>query len=105
MAQKRIAPQHPGVYLRDALEAWGITLNQLARGTCLPLSRVSEIANGQRSMTADTAMRFGRYFGVAPVFWMGVQADYDLQLGMENIEQIEREVVPAASFLRPRSGI
>jgi antitoxin HigA-1 len=95
MAQKRIRPMHPGEYLRDELEARKISLNQLARDTRVPLSRVSAIANGKRTVTADTALRFGRYFGMAPSMWMGFQADYDLQVAMVHAGKIAREVMPA----------
>lgn len=87
---------HPGEYLRDELEGRGISLNKLARDTRLPLSRISAIANGKRAITADTAMRLGRYFGMAPSMWMGFQTDYELQTATVNAGRIEREVIPAA---------
>ncbi|MEI9813988.1 MAG: HigA family addiction module antitoxin [Acidobacteriota bacterium] len=93
---KTIEPIHPGEILKDELGERGISLNQLARDTRIPLSRVSLIANGRRSVTADTAMRFGRYFGTSAAMWMGLQSDYELRVAAANAEKIEREVIPAA---------
>ncbi len=97
MAAKRtIRPTHPGRILRDELEERKISLNQLARDTRIPLSRISLIANEKRAITADTAMRFGRYFGTSPEFWMNLQSAYDLRIAAVNADKIEREVIPAA---------
>lgn len=95
MAVKRIRPIHPGEILRDELAERGISLNQLARDTRIALSRVSLIANGKRSITADTAMRFGRYFGTSAELWLNLQTAYDLRVAAVNAPKIEREVILA----------
>jgi addiction module HigA family antidote len=73
MARKRLPPIHPGELLRDELNELGISLNRLARDTRMPLSRVSLIVNGRRSITADTAMRLAQYFGTSAQMWMNLQ--------------------------------
>lgn len=100
-AQKpeRLDPVHPGdVLLHDFLEPLGISAHHLARETGMPASRISAILKGERSVTADTAMRLGRYFGVSPEIWTGLQAKYDLEVeAMLHGEQIAREVRPLAA--------
>ena len=80
MARKRLPPIHPGELLRDELNELGISLNRLARDTRIPLSRVSLIVNGRRSITADTAMRLAHYFGTSAQMWMNLQTAYDLEV-------------------------
>lgn len=71
---------HPGeVLLEEFLVPMNISQNALARRINVPPRRVNEIVLGKRAVTADTALRLGRYFGTSPQFWMGLQADYDLE--------------------------
>ncbi|MEZ4240314.1 MAG: HigA family addiction module antitoxin [Myxococcota bacterium] len=71
--------QHPGAYLeRRFLEPLGISASELSRAVGIPRSRVSEILSGKRGITADTALRLGRYFRMEPEFWMSLQALWDL---------------------------
>jgi addiction module HigA family antidote len=71
---------HPGeVLLEEFLEPLGISQNKLARDIKVPPRRINEIVHGKRSVTADTALRLARYFGVSESFWMGLQTDYDLE--------------------------
>lgn len=71
---------HPGILLRDLyLEESSITQAQLARGIGLPESRVSELCNGKRSITADLALRLGKFFGVDPQGFINMQTHYDLE--------------------------
>ena len=58
----------------------GVSINALAREINVPPNRISDIVNGKRSITADTALRLGKYFRVSPEIWMGLQADYDLRV-------------------------
>ena len=97
----RLEPVHPGeVLLHDFLEPTGLSQHQLAMRTGIPASRIHAIVKGDRSVTADTAMRLGRFFGVSPELWMGLQADYDLEAWeIENGDRLEREVRPL-----PRAG-
>lgn len=93
MAQRRkLPPIHPGELLRDELNEIGVSLNELARALRVPMNRVSAIVNGKRSITVDTAMRLGRYFGTSPQCWLNLQTAYDLEIA--DREQIEREVLP-----------
>jgi addiction module HigA family antidote len=78
---ERLDPIHPGeILLEDFMKPLGISINQLARDLDVPPNRVSAIVNGTRSITADTALRLGTYFGVSPETWLGLQLDYDLRL-------------------------
>jgi len=78
---KRLDPIHPGeILLEDFMRPLGISINQLARDLDVPPNRIGAIVNGTRSITADTALRLGAYFGVSPETWLGLQIDYDLRL-------------------------
>jgi addiction module HigA family antidote len=70
---------HPGEHLAEAIEASGITATQLARDIDVPPNRVTGILHGTRGITADTALRLGRYFGISAAFWMNLQQIYDLR--------------------------
>jgi len=76
-----LPPVHPGEVLReDLMKPLGISINRLARDLRVPVTRVSEIVNRRRAITADTALRLARYFGSTPQFWINLQAGYDLEL-------------------------
>lgn len=71
---------HPGeVLLEEFLKPMGISQNQLARAMAVPPRRINEIVHGKRAVTADTALRLARALGTSEQFWMGLQADYDLE--------------------------
>lgn len=70
---------HPGEHLADAIAAMGITAAQLARDIQVPANRVTGILHGTRAITADTALRLGRYFGTSAEFWMNLQQLYELR--------------------------
>jgi addiction module HigA family antidote len=71
---------HPGeVLLEEFLTPMGISQNRIARNMGVPPRRINEIVLGKRAVTADTALRLARYFGTSEEFWMGLQADYDLE--------------------------
>lgn len=93
---RRLPPVHPGEILReDLLKPLGISINRLARDLRVPVTRISEIANGRRGITADTALRLARYFGTTPEFWMNLQAAYDLDSAQRVLaERIARDVSP-----------
>lgn len=75
----------------------GLTANRLALDLRIPPNRLSEIIRGRRSITADTALRLGRYFKTSPEMWLGLQADYELRKARVEVgKRIEREVLPAA---------
>ena len=69
---------HPGTILKGELDELGVTPTEFSRQINVPPNRVSQIITGKRSITGDTALRFGHWFGVEPQFWMNLQAQYDL---------------------------
>ncbi len=91
---KLLEPIHPGeILLEEFMRPMGISINRLARDISVPPGRISAIVNGKRAITADTAMRFGRYFGTSPEVWMGLQADYELRVARRTIgPEIEKRV-------------
>ena len=88
------SPTHPGEHLAEAMEATGVTAAQLARDLHVPANRVTGILHKMRAITADTALRLGRYFDTSPEFWMNLQQLYELRLAAERmgdgIEEIPR---------------
>jgi addiction module HigA family antidote len=71
----------PGeILLEEFMKPAGVSINRLARDIDVPAGRISEIVNGKRAITADTALRLGKYFGVSPEVWMNLQTDYDLRV-------------------------
>lgn len=92
----KFAPIHPGESLReDFLKPLGLSVNRLALELHVPVSRINDVARGRRAITADTALRLGRYFGTSPQFWMNLQTNYDLEVAQDAAgEQIEARVNP-----------
>ena len=79
--RKPLAPIHPGEILREEfMRPMGVSINRLARDIAVPPNRVSAIVNGVRAISADTALRLGKYFGVSPEMWTGLQSEYDLRV-------------------------
>jgi len=78
---KQLPPIHPGeILLEEFLEPMGISQYRLAKDISVPPRRINEIVHGNRSITADTALRLGRFFGMSPQFWLNLQTRYDLEL-------------------------
>lgn len=71
---------HPGRLLKRELEARRLSANRLALDLAVPSGRITDILNGRRSITADTALRLGRYFGNSPRFWLDLQGQYNLAI-------------------------
>lgn len=92
----RLPPVHPGEILReDLMRPLEVSINGLARDLRVPVTRMSEIVNARRRITADTALRLARYFGMTPEFWMNLQAAYDLDVAKRALaERIARDVHP-----------
>lgn len=90
---------HPGeVLLEEFLKPMDISQNQIARDIGVPPRRINEIVHGKRAVSADTALRLARYFGVSEGFWMGLQADYDLEAARLALgDRLQREVVARAA--------
>ena len=84
----------PGeILLEEFLQPLGVTQSQLAKDIRVPANRVSQIIHGKREITADTALRLGKYFGNEPEFWMNLQVRYNMQLAQEKVgRQIDTEV-------------
>lgn len=91
---KKLEPVHPGeVLLEEFLKPLGLSQNRIANDLHVPPRRINEIVLGKRRVTADTALRLSRYFGTSPQFWMGLQADYDLDIEKDHVGlQVEKEV-------------
>src|SRR5688572_25245880 len=86
MARKKLLdPIHPGETLfEEFMKPMDISINRLAREIAVPPGRISAIVNGARAITADTALRLGKYFGVSAELWLELQADFDLRLARKN---------------------
>lgn len=94
----RLPAIHPGEILAGELEEIGISVAALSRAIDVPQSRMSEIIHGRRALTADTALRLGRYFGNSARFWMNLQAAYDLAMAeAANGQRIAAVVRPHAA--------
>jgi len=91
MNQKLLDPIHPGeILLEEFMKPLDISINALSRAISVPPNRISEIVNGKRAITADTALRLGKYFSVSPEIWLDLQTDYDIRIAQRNIwPQIE----------------
>ncbi len=94
--EKLLDPIRPGeVLLEDFMEPMGISINRLSRDLSVPPNRISEIVNGKRSITADTALRLERYFGIEAQFWLNLQSEYDLRMMKRKIGvDIARRIIP-----------
>jgi len=91
-----LPPVHPGRSLACELQARGLTANALSLKLRVPANRLSEIIRGQRAISAETALRLGRYFGTGGAFWMNLQSHYDLALAERQVgERINQEVEAA----------
>ena len=72
-------PVHPGEILREELQTLGLSANALSKALDVPVNRITAILNGQRGVTADTALRLARYFGTTPQVWLNLQQTYELR--------------------------
>ncbi|HOU21705.1 MAG TPA: HigA family addiction module antitoxin [Kiritimatiellia bacterium] len=94
MRTKKMPPVHPGeILMEEFLTPMGISQYRLSRDISVPPRRINEIVHGTRSVTADTALRLGKYFGVSPQFWMNLQAHFDLEQEQDRLgDRLEQEV-------------
>jgi antitoxin HigA-1 len=93
-----LPPTHPGEILRDELAELGLSANAFAAKIKVPTNRITEILAGRRSITAETALRLGRFFGTSAQFWMNLQANYDLKAAAASSgKDIVRQVRPRAA--------
>ena len=98
MTSEKMAPLHPGeVLLEEFMKPLGISQNRLGRALKVPPRRINEIVHAKRSITVDTALRLSRFFGTSPEFWLGLQADYDLDVAKDRLaDKINQDVPPLA---------
>ncbi|MFT3861952.1 HigA family addiction module antitoxin [Micropruina sp.] len=95
MAEKLYPPIHPGeVLMEDFIKGFGITQNKLAVSIGVPPRRINEIVHGKRAITADTALRLGRYFGMPPQFWLNLQTRYELELAEDRVADQIAAITP-----------
>ncbi len=102
MVQEKLPPVHPGeVLFEEFLRPMGLSQNRLALSIGVPARRINEIVLGKRRVSADTALRLARYFGTSPQFWLGLQADYDLDVAADELgDRLDREVRPHEGDVR-----
>jgi antitoxin HigA-1 len=89
-----VAPVHPGEILAEEfLSPLGVTQYRLAKDTSVPARRINEIVKGERAITADTALRFAKFFGTSDLFWLNLQARYDLEVQKDRLgKRLDTEV-------------
>lgn len=99
MGEMLLDPIHPGEILREEfMVPLGLSANALAMALRVPVSRITEILHGRRSISADTALRLARYFDTSPDLWLGLQTEYDLRMARREVgAEIERDVRPRAA--------
>lgn len=92
---ENMEPVHPGeVLLYDFIEAFGITQNKLAVSIGVPPRRINEIVHGKRGVTADTALRLGRFFGTSAQFWLNLQSQFDLDVAEDRAAEAIARIIP-----------
>lgn len=94
MKNKKLSPIHPGeILIEEFLKPMGISQYRLAKNISVPPRRINEIVHGKRSISADTALRLGRFFGISPQFWLNLQSRFDLEVTEDLLaERLEKEV-------------
>ena len=99
MTKRDFEPIHPGeILLEEFLHPMKISQYRIVKDISVPQRRISEIVHGKRSITADTALRFGRYFGMEAQFWLNLQSRYDLQKAEAGLaKRLDKEVIPHAA--------
>ena len=83
---------HPGIILKDELDGVGITPTEFARQIRVPPNRISQIIRGTRTITADTALRFGHWFGTGPQLWLNLQTQFDLVVAVRDSNEAIRQL-------------
>jgi addiction module HigA family antidote len=96
MTKRDFPPIHPGeILLKEFLEPLGVTQYRLAKDIGVTPRRINEIVHGRRSITADTALRLGRFFSMEGQFWLNLQAHYDMEMAQDNLQdRLVKEVRP-----------
>jgi addiction module HigA family antidote len=93
---KKLKPVHPGeILLEEFMKPLGLSMNRMALDLRVPVTRIADIVNERRGITADTALRFARYFKNSATFWMNLQTRYDLEVTVDKIaSKVLRDVQP-----------
>jgi addiction module HigA family antidote len=99
MSPRKLAPVHPGeILLEEFLVPLGISQYRVAKDISVPPRRINEVVRGQRSITADTALRLARYFRTTERFWLNLQTRYDLEVQKDRLgDRLEREITAFAA--------
>lgn len=99
MTRKVLPPIHPGeILMEEFLQPLGVSQYRLAKDICVPPRRINEIVHGKRAISADTALRLSRYFGMSDRFWINLQARYDIEKEKDLLaDRLDREVHPRAA--------
>lgn len=94
MKEKKLPPIHPGeILMEEFLKPMGISQYRLAKDISVPPRRINEIVHGKRGITADTALRLGRFFGMSPQFWLNLQTRHDLEVTEDSLaNRLDKEV-------------
>ena len=94
MKNKKLPSIHPGeILIEEFLKPMGISQYRLSKDISVPPRRINEIVHGKRSISADTALRLGRFFGISPQFWLNLQTRFDLEVTEDLLaERLEKEV-------------
>jgi len=94
MKNKKLPPIHPGeILMEEFLKPMGISQYRVAKDISVPPRRINEIVHGKRSITADTALRLGRFFSMSPQFWLNLQTRYDLEVTEDYLDdRLDQEV-------------
>ena len=101
---KLLEPIPPGeILMEEFMRPLGLGINSLARALSVPANRISGIVNGTRAISADTALRLGKYFGTSPEIWLDLQSDYDLRIARQTTWKEVRAKGPDASGLTSKS--
>src|SRR6204780_5617774 len=102
---RKLKPVHPGeILLEEFMKPLGLSMNKMAMDLRVPLTRIADIVNERRGITADTALRFARYFKNSPTFWMNLQTRYDLEVAGDKIAmKVQRDVQPLEAVPPPEA--
>lgn len=93
---RKLRPIHPGEILHEEfLKPLGLNMNRLAQELHVPANRITQIVEGRRGVSGETALRLARYFGTSAEFWLGIQKDFDLEIARDEFEaEVIRQVRP-----------
>ena len=98
MNKQPISPVHPGVYLKEIMDELNLSQYRLARELGVPAMRINHVVNGRRPVSAELALRLGRYFGQSPRYWINLQSRYDVDVAEDALsDKVAMEVRPLAA--------